>query len=206
MLLLRVSLALLLSVLFAGTVAVSFTTAAPVKFALSADGEFPSVVDASVRGRSESLKYTGSAVRKRLGIPFFRIAAYCDSDVRPADVDAMAAADVPKRLILVMQRDIPDSLFRKGFGDAFSFNDPKDEFVADREKLLNHLTARPLVKGDYITLTHVPSVGLDCQVGEGETLTIPGCGFAHVVWNVYMGPKACSPDVREGLGTELARD
>lgn len=202
----RSALALLLSVLLVGPAWISLSSAGTTPFALSEDGRFPALLYTQVAGRVETLRFTGTAVRKKLGIAFFRIAAYCDIDASPADVDAMAAADVPKRLILVMVRDIAPSIFRRGFSEAFAINDPQNRFLPERERLLNYLSARAMVEGDYVTLTHLPNGALECRLCEEPSLKIDGPGFAHVVWNVYMGPKACSLDLRKGLGTELVHN
>jgi hypothetical protein len=200
----RSALAILLATLFVGLAWASWPSDDTTAFALNADGRFPAAIETTVAGRSEVLRFTGTAIRKKLGIAFFRIAAYCDVDASPADVDAMVAADVPKRLILVMVRNIPPSLFRRGFEDGFANNDPNDQFLPEREILLDYLAARPLNEGDYVTLTHLPRGGLECRRNEESVLTITQPGFARVVWNVYMGPRACSVDLRKGLGTELA--
>jgi hypothetical protein len=173
---------------------------------VDAEGNFLGVVETRIAGRPERLRRTGTAVRKKLRIAFYRIAGYCDTDAAPADVDALAAADCPKRLVLIMERNIPDWVLKKSFEDAFAANDPEGRFADKFAQLLNHMTARPLVKGDCVTLTHLPQIGLECRIGDAAPITVADPAFAHVVWNVYMGPRGVCPTLRAGLGTELAAE
>jgi hypothetical protein len=199
---------MLLVVLAAGLLSVSATVSdepAPTAQAAS-DDPFPAVMQINVGGRNEQLRRTGIATRKKLGIKFYRIAGYCDTDHAPRDVDALAAADVAKRLVLVMERDIADWVLRKSFEEAFAANDPKGQFSAEVKAMLDHITSRPLKKGDSVTITHVPQTGIECFVCDSATTSVQNLPFAHVVWNVYMGPQGVSPDLRSGLASELNVD
>lgn len=173
---------------------------------LVGEGPFPPYIQTKLGDRLVNLRLTGTAMRKALGIKIYHIASYLDDDVRLTDVDAVVAADVPKQLILVMERDISESLVRRSFGEAFRNNDPKHRFEGEAETFLAHMTAVPLMKGDRVTLTHLPGIGVECRVGDDHpdrAVVVPVPEFAHVVWNVYMGPKVVSPDLRKGLGSRL---
>jgi hypothetical protein len=167
------------------------------------NGEFPTTIEDQIGGRAERLVLTGTAVRKKLGVALYRIAGYCDDDLQLKDVDALAAADVPKRLVLVMQRDIADWVLRRGFAEAFEANDPDGRFADHSRKLLDFLTAASVKEGDAIVLTHVPGSGVDCRLGDKPPLAIEDREFAHIVWKVFMGPKAVTPELRKGLGARL---
>lgn len=204
----RSALAVLLIVLAAGplSMSASWSDESPPPTGGASDDPFPPVVEIDVGGRRERLNRTGIATRKKLGIKFYRIAGYCDADHAPKDVDALAAADVAKRLVLVMERDIADWVLRKSFEDAFAANDPDGRFTTEIKAMLDHMTARPLKKGDCVTITHVPQTGIECIVGDTGSASVKNLPFAHVVWNVYMGPQGVSPDLRSGLGSELKAD
>lgn len=204
----RSALVVLLAVLAAGPLSMSASWSDETPPAATAAGgdPFPEVVEIDVGGRRERLKRTGIATRKKLGIKFYRIAGYCDDDHAPRDVDALVAADVAKRLVLVMERDIADWVLRKSFEDAFVANDPDGRYTAEIKAMLDHLTSRPLKKGDSVVITHVPQTGIECVVCETASTSVKNLPFAHVVWNVYMGPLGVSPDLRSGLGAELVVD
>ena len=173
---------------------------------VAGDGSFVPVVQTKIDGKPTKLQLTGTAVRKAIGLKFYRIAGYCDVGHDPDDVDELASADVPKQLILVLERDIPENVLRRSFQMAFDANDPEQKYTADITKLLDHVMAEPLKKGDQITLTHLPQTGVECRVGDDEPLRVPVPLFAHVVWNVYMGPKGVCPVLRAGLGKHLTPD
>jgi len=174
--------------------------------AVSAEGLFPEEVETQIAGRSERMRLTGTGLRKKFGIKFFQIAAYCDDDVAPRNVDELAAADVPKQLVLVMQRDVAEWVLRRAFAEALARNDPDNKYPEKIETLLNHMTARPLHKGDRIVLTHMPQSGMACQVCDTSPIAVSDCEFAHLVWKIYMGPQGVCPDIRKGLGSRLAAD
>jgi hypothetical protein len=199
------SLGCLLMILGAGLATIALTTpsAAPPT-ANKGDELFPAVVDDHIAGRREQLKLTGTAVRKAVGIKFFRIAGYCDADLQPADVDALAAADVAKRLILVMERDVAEWVIRRSFVESLRVNDAQGRFADHAEQMLDHMTSKPLKKGHRITLTHLPQTGLEVGLGDEPPVTIADRDFAHMVWQIYMGPKGVCPKLRRGLGELLA--
>jgi hypothetical protein len=201
-------LGVLLAVLGAGLAALCLsgsTASVPVSKA-ERDGHFHYVVDDHIAGRPEQLKLTGTAVRKALGITFYSIAGYCDVDTPPEDVDALAAADVAKRLVLVMERDVADWVIRRSFIESLRVNDPYRRYRHYADRMLDHMTSKPLKKGQRITLTHVPQTGLEVRLGEDPPVTITDREFAHMVWQIYMGPKGVCPNLRRGLGELLANN
>lgn len=181
------------------TAVVTATDSGPVEMV----GPFATKLQTEVAEKPATLKLTGTAFRKKFGIKFYQIAGYCCTQHSPTDVDALAAADVPKILILVLERDISENILRKSFELAFADNDPEKKFTAEADKFLNHVAAKPLKKGDKITITHLPGIGMQCCVGDGETCRVENREFAHVVWKVYMGPQGVCPVLREGLGERL---
>jgi hypothetical protein len=200
------SLSFLLLVLGAGSATIALSTSPDDPPAAVVDGHFPTVVADDIAGRPEQLKLTGTAVRKAVGIKFFRIAGYCDADLQPADVDAMAAADVAKRLVLVMERDVAEWVIRRSFVESLRVNDRHGRFSDHAAKMLDHMTSQPLKKGQRITLTHLPRIGLEVGLGDEPPVTIADRDFAHMVWQIYMGPKGVCPNLRRGLGELLANN
>ena len=175
--------------------------AAPV---VLVDGLFPVVRRTDIDGKVCDLKLTGTAIRKKIGLTFYRIGGYCEASACPTCADSLAAADVPKQLVLVMQRDISQTILEKSFSASFAENDPENQFTAESKLTLDHMVAAPMKKGQTVTITHLPGNGMTCQVGDGEVLHVPNRAFAHMVWNVYMGPKGVCPTLRTGLVTRLA--
>lgn len=167
------------------------------------DDLFPVVRKTEIDGRVCDLKLTGTAVRKKFGLTFYKIGGYCERSASPTCADTLAKADVPKQLVLVMQRDISQTILEKSFAASFADNDPENKFTEESKLTLGHMVAAPMKKGQTVTITHLPGKGMTCQVGDGETLHVPNPDFAHMVWNVYMGPKGVCPTLRTGLVERL---
>jgi hypothetical protein len=176
------------------------SNAAPVELV---DNLFPVVRRTEVGGKVCDLKLTGTAIRKKIGLTFYRIGGYCETSANPTCADTLAAADVAKQLVLVMQRDISQMILEKSFAASFADNDPENQFTAESKLTLDHMVAAPMKKGQTVTITHLPGQGMTCQVGDGQVLHVPNPAFAHMVWNVYMGPKGVCPTLRTGLVTRL---
>jgi hypothetical protein len=168
------------------------------------DGLFPVARRTEIGGKVCDLKLTGTAVRKKIGLTFYKIGGYCDAAACPTCADSLAAADVPKQLVLVMQRDISQMILEKSFAASFEENDPQQQFTEESKLTLAHMVAAPMKKGQHVTITHLPGKGMTCQVGDGDVLHVPNPAFAHMVWNVYMGPKGVCPTLRTGLVARLA--
>jgi hypothetical protein len=66
------------------------------------------------------------------------------------------------------------------------------------------MSSRRLKKGDRVTLTYLPQSGVECRVGDEAPWTLGDPRFAEIVWNVFMGPRPVSPEVRRGLGSLLS--
>jgi hypothetical protein len=174
--------------------------AAPVELV---DNLFPVVRRTEIDGKVCDLKLTGTATRKKIGLTFYKIGGYCEASAGPTCADTLVAADVAKQLVLVMQRDISQMILEKSFAASFAENDPENKFTAESKLTLDHMVAAPMKKGQTVTITHLPGNGMTCQVGDGQVLHVPNPAFAHMVWNVYMGPKGVCPTLRTGLVTRL---
>ena len=179
----------------------SAAESAPVELV---DNLFPVVRRTEIDGKVCDLKLTGTAIRKKIGLTFYKIGGYCEASADPTCADSLAAADVPKQLVLVMQRDISQMILEKSFAASFADNDPENRFTEESKLTLGHMVAAPMKKGQVVTITHLPGKGMTCQVGDGEVLHVANPAFAHMVWNVYMGPKGVCPTLRTGLVTRLA--
>ena len=158
----------------------------------------------------QKLLLTGSALRKRFGLRFYRIGSYCDAahckpGAPPDGADRLIAADCAKQLTLVMVREISPSVLERSFSEALSANDPQQKFAAESKRLLDHMLSAPMHEGQQVTLRHHPGRGMSCQVGDGERLHVDSVEFARIVWSVYMGPKGVSPELRSGLASRLER-
>lgn len=175
-------------------------TAVPVPH----EGIFPVRKTIDIAGVPAELRLTGQAIRKAMMIKFYKIASYCDHAQAPTDVDALAAADYPKQLCLTMVRDVPRSVLERGFQESFAKNDPEGKFAAETKVMLDHMLKSPLCEGETVQITHRPKQGIQVSVRNEAPIYVDNLAFAHLVWNVYMGPDGVCKDVRRGLGQKLS--
>lgn len=167
------------------------------------EGIFPVRKTIDIAGVPAELRLTGQAIRKAMMIKFYKIASYCDTAQTPADVDALAAADCPKQLCLTMVRDVPRSVLERGFQESFAKNDPAGKFAAETKLMLDHMLTAPLCEGETVQITHLPKQGIRVSVRNEAPINVDSLAFAHVVWNVYMGPDGVCKELRRGLGEKL---
>lgn len=168
------------------------------------EGTFPVRKTIDIAGVPVELRLTGQAIRKAMMIKFYKIASYCDPAQAPADVDALAAADCPKQLCLTMVRDVPRSVLERGFQESFAKNDPEGKFAAETKLMLDHMLKAPLCEGETVQITHLPKQGIRVSVRNEAPINVDNLAFAHLVWNVFMGPDGVGKDVRRGLGQKLS--
>lgn len=181
------------------------TPAPAVKQPIEHDDIFPLAVTAEIGGKKAEMRLTGHAVRRAMRIRFYKIGSYCCETVQPTDVDSLAAADVPKQLLLVMERDISSAILERSFRETFEKNDPDKKFVVEIQKMLDYMTSTALKKGEHVVITHLPKGGVSVRGRDQEPIVVNNPAFATVVWNVYMGPKGVSEELRTGLGSRLAK-
>lgn len=178
--------------------------AAAISAAVPHEGIFPVRKTIDIAGVSSDLRLTGQAIRKAMMIKFYKIASYCDQTQAPSDVDALAAADCPKQLCLTMVRDVPRSVLERGFQEGFAKNDPQGKFAAETKLMLDHMLKAPLRDGETVHITHLPQRGISVSVRNEAPINVDNLAFAHLVWNVYMGPDGVCKELRRGLGEKLA--
>lgn len=168
------------------------------------EGIFPVRKTIDIAGVPAELQLTGQAIRKAMMIKFYKIASYCDRAHAPENVDALAASDCAKQLCLTMVRDVPRSVLERGFQESFAKNDPEGKFAAETKLMLDHMLKAPLCEGETVQITHLPKQGIRVSVRGEAPINVDNLAFAHVVWNVYMGPNGVCKELRRGLGEKLA--
>ena len=181
------------------------TSAPATKKPIELDDIFPVAVSAEIGGKKAEMRLTGHAVRRAMRIRFYKIGSYCCETIQPTDVDNLAAADVPKQLLLVMERDISSAILERSFRETFEKNDPDKKFVAEIQTMLDYMTSTALKKGEHVVITHLPKGGVSVRGRNQEPIVVNNPAFATVVWNVYMGPKGVSEELRTGLGSRLGK-
>jgi hypothetical protein len=146
---------------------------------------------------------TGAALRKRLVFSVYTIGSYVEAGAPVRSADDLAAADCPKQLHLVMERDVDgqemadavQKAIRKGRGD--------NAFPEELKALNDTMKALTLKKGDQVRLTNVPKKGLECDIAGKKIVLIENGDFAKAVWEIYLGKKNIDDDIKKALVSRL---
>jgi hypothetical protein len=164
---------------------------------------FASAIEGRIGGAPVRLVLTGGALRQKAIFNVYAVGSYLQEGAPVRTAGELAAADRPKQLHLVMERDIPGETMVEAFTEAVRLNNPAPAFVPELEALGRLLRPRTIQKGDHIWLTHVPQVGIHCRVvGKGEIL-IRNPRFSRAVWEIYLGEKNLGESIKQGLVSRL---
>lgn len=152
-----------------------------------------------VNGKDVKLVLTGTALRKKLVFNVYAIGSYVQDGVKVKSAEELASADCPKRLWLVMERDLDGKEMAEAFRTAIRLNHPDPAFNDEVNKLSEFMQTLSTKKGDHVWLTHVPGVGLHCQLLNKADVTIPNPKFSQAVWDIYLGKNNLGDGIKKGL-------
>jgi hypothetical protein len=160
-------------------------------------------IDATVGGKAVKLALTGTAMRTKAIFNVYAIGSYVQqgADVRTAE--ALVAADCAKRLHLVMERGVEGKDMAEAFKAAIRMNHGAPAFNDEVNTLCQFLRDTSLRKGEQVLLTHVPGVGVHCNVAGRADFTIKNVRFSQAVWEIYLGKRNLGEAIKRGLTSRL---
>lgn len=165
--------------------------------------QYATPITARVAGKDVSLRLTGTALRKKFIFSVYSIGSYIQDGVIAHNAEELSAADCPKRLHLVMERDVNGKDMAEAFRTAIRLNYDEPAFNDEPNRLAEFMQPLTAAKGDHIWLTHVPGVGLHCLVVGKTEITIPSVPFARAVWEIYLGKNNLGEEIKKGLTSRL---
>ena len=160
--------------------------------------EFPSEIQAMVGGKAVKMVLTGTALRKRLAFHIYAMASYVKEGVKIQTPEDLAACASPKRLELVMLRDVSGKEMAEAFKTGINLNHP-GAFADEITMLQELIQKQALTRDDHVVLTSVPAVGLHCNVGGKMDVLIKNVKFSQAVWEIYLGKNNLGDKIRDGL-------
>lgn len=151
---------------------------------------------------NKDLKLNGAGVRTRFGFKVYVAGLYLPAKkTTTADILALEG---PRRLKLVLMREVNSEDFGQAFMDGLNANSDKAEkakFVNQTVKMGEIFASIPkLGKGDTITADWIPGVGLNILVNDkkvGETL--PGIEFTNAYLRIWLGDKPADSSLKQAL-------
>jgi hypothetical protein len=165
--------------------------------------QYDTNIDSTVAGKPVKMVLTGTALRKKLIFNVYAIGSYVEAGAGVRSAEQLVAADCPKQLHLVMERDVDGKEMAEAFQKAIYRSRGDHAFPAELKSLTETMKAMEVKKGDHIRLTNVPRKGIECDVAGRRQIVIENSDFSKAVWEIYLGPKNIDDDIRKGLASRL---
>ncbi len=172
-------------------IALSFVFALFAQPALAADVNGVKIEE-TMRVANKDLKLNGAGMRVKAIFKVYAAGLYLTE--KKTTVSDVLALDGPKRMILIMQREVSSDDFGQSFMTGLNDNSDK----AEKSKIINQtvkfgemFASLPgLKKGDVLFLDWVPGAGTVSSLnGKQMGETIPDVAFYNAVLRLWLGNK-----------------
>jgi hypothetical protein len=146
---------------------------------------------------------TGAALRKKVFFSVYTIASYLQEGIRIESAEELMNAECPKAFHLVMERDLEGKEIADAFVSAVKASQRDNTFDTELTALSDMLKAQPVKKGDQVWLTHVPKVGLHCDLVGKKQFLIQNPQFSRAIWGIYLGKNNLGDAIKRALISRL---
>ncbi len=159
-------------------------------------------LDDSVRVANQELKLNGAGIRYWAVFKVYAAGLYLQE--KKKTVADILASNGPRRMRLVLMRDVNSEELGQAFMDGLNANTEKTEkskFVNQTVKMGEIFASiQKLGKGDSITCDWIPGTGMkiyvnDKQVGE----TLPDLAFYNAFLRIWLGEKPAGTELKTAL-------
>lgn len=184
---------------FLTTILLTAAVALPAAAAVDVNGyKFDDTT--SVAGKE--LKLNGAGMRTKVIIKVYAAGLYlADKKTTMAEIAAMEG---PRRVKLIMARDISSD----SFGDAFMEGLKENTSVAERNTLAPQVnkfgqmfaSVPSLKKGDVMQIDWIPGVGTQCELnGKKVGETVPDVAFYNALLRIWLGEHPADRTLKPAL-------
>ena len=167
------------------------------------DTKYDTQIECTVGGKPVKMALTGAALRKRVVFKVYTVGSYVEAGSGVRSAEALAAADVPKQLHLVMQRDVDGKDMAEAVEKAIHNSRGADAFPGELKSLGETMRAMELKKGEHVRLTNIPGKGVECDVAGKKMLLIENTDFSKAVWEIYLGKNNIDDNIKKALVSRL---
>lgn len=150
----------------------------------------------------KELKLNGAGMRTKFIVKVYAAGLYLVE--KKTTMAEIAKVEGPRRVTLIMARDISSDDFGKAFMDGLRDNVPVAEqnaLVAQIGKFGEMFAAVPgLKKGDVLRIDWLPGVGTVCEL-NGKKLgeAVPDVAFYNAILRIWMGDKPVDRSLKPAL-------
>jgi len=167
------------------------------------DPRYSPAIMSRIGGKPLRLLLTGTAMRTKYGFSVYAIGSYLQEGTKVRSGEELAKAAVAKQLHLIFERNVDGETMASAFRDAIGLVHPAPAFADELARLETFFRTNPVKRGDHVWLTHVPGLGLGCQLVGKPGSIVENVGFAHATWEVYVGSKNLGVAIKSGLTSRL---
>jgi hypothetical protein len=158
--------------------------------------------DDSIKVAGKDLKLNGAGVRTKFVIKLYAAGLYLTD--KKTTVPEVLKSDGPRRMTLVMMREISSD----AFGSAFmaGLNDNVDK--AEKSKIVSQISKfgemfasiDGLKKGDVLHLDWTPGSGTQCELnGKKVGELLPDLAFYNALLSIWLGEKPVDSSLKPAL-------
>jgi hypothetical protein len=158
--------------------------------------------DDTVKLAGKELKLNGLGMRTKFIVKVYAAGMYLPEKTH--SVDEIMKMEGPRRVTLVMMRDISSD----DFGAAFMAGLNANASTAEKTKILNQIMQfgqmfdllPGIKKGDVLHLNWIPGTGTVCELnGKKMGETIAGIDFYNAVLKIWLGNKPVDSSLKPAL-------
>lgn len=158
--------------------------------------------DETVKVAGKDLKLNGAGMRTKFVIKVYAAGLYLTE--KKNNVPDVLKQDGPRRMTLVMMRDISSDDFGQAFMTGLNNNIDKTEktkFVSQISKFGEMFgTIESLKKGDVLHLDWLPGSGTQCELnGKKIGELVPELNFYNALLRIWLGDKPADSSLKPAL-------
>lgn len=167
------------------------------------DARFSRQIKITHDGARYDLKITGAGLMEKMFINVFAIASYRDASVKVNGVAALIHADIAKRLLLRMERDVNGETMYGALEGKIFDNGGEGKFGEELKLFKAYFSKNNPKEGQYIIFDHVPGQGLSIKINHAAPTLIRGVRFAKTFWKIWMGSDPISADLKASITEKI---
>jgi hypothetical protein len=159
-------------------------------------------IDDTTTVAGKSLVLNGAGMRKKFVINVYVAGLYLSEKKNtPADVQALTT---PKRVTLILQREVSSDEFGQLFITSMNKNSTKEEkakVISQTGKFGEMFAAQDKVKkGDVITMDWIPGQGTVSSInGKPMGEPMPDIAFYNAVLRIWLGDSPAQDDLKDAM-------
>ena len=159
-------------------------------------------IEDTAKVANKDLKLSNYGMRTKFIVKVYAVGLYAVEKAKSAD--ELLKMDGPRRIKLVMMRDISS----EDFGDAFMAGLNANSDAAEKAKIVGQISkygemfaSLPgLKKGQVLHLDYIPGAGTQCEI-DGKKIgdVAPDAAFFNAILKIWLGPKPVDSSLKTAL-------